>query len=148
MSSLCLTCDDNLNKLPSNCVFTTQGDVQCYHNGQSPEDELLAAARTVSTAKPGTSPSAIYPVRGINDDGYYMYISELSGQPIQNRYTEAPPHADSVNACATCAASIHKDGPLNVPNTEHVKGVPEWGPHSSWLKKKDAHILNDPYYSQ
>jgi hypothetical protein len=146
MSSICLTCDDNKNKLPTNCVFTTQGDVQCYNNGNSPEDELVAAARTVATAKAGTPSAQVYPVRGVDDRGYYQFISDLSGQTIQNRYVQ-PISAENTNACATCAATS-KDKPVISSSNGEVVGIPEWGPHSSWIKKKDAHILNDPFYSQ
>jgi len=155
MSSICLTCDDNINKLPTNCVFTAQGDIQCYNNGTTPEGEMNAAIRMIATAKAGTPSAQIYPVRGVTNDGYYEYISDLSGEPIRNRYAQSPAdssqYADAINSCASCAATtMHKidSAVIIAPSTENIKSIPEWGPHSGWLKKKDAHILNGPYYSQ
>jgi len=142
MSSVCLTCDGKINKLPSNCVFTAQGDIECFHKGTSPEKEMVAATRVVSTAAPGTPAALVYPVRGIDSEGYYRYISELSGEPIQNRYIETIP-AEETNSCAV----KHTQKPIHHKDN-NVVGIPEWGPHASWLSLKDAQILKDPIFNE
>jgi len=141
MNSVCLTCDDSLNKLSSKCVFTAQGDVQCYNDGESPESQMNAALQQIRTAPLGTPAAQVYPVRGVDTDSYYRYISDLSGQPIHNRYVEQIP-VEQTNSCAV------KPTNANYRNSDssHAKGIPEWGPHASWLSEKDAKILKDPLY--
>jgi hypothetical protein len=142
MSSVCLTCDESLNKPSSKCVFTAQGDVQCYNDGDSPESQMNAAVRQIRTAAPGTPAAQVYPVRGVDSDSYYRYISDLSGQPIQNRYIEQIP----VEQTNSCAAKV--DNSVKNSDSSHAKGLPEWGPHASWLSEKDAKILKDPLYAE
>jgi len=141
MSSICLTCENKPNP-KQNCIYSAQGNLQCFNNGERPEDELKAAERIKSTAFPGTPPAQVYPVRGVDDGGYYRYISELSGEPIQNRYIKTAP-ASQTNACAV---SVINSPPLD-NNSSAAKGIPEWGPHSGWLTVKDAATLQDPVFS-
>jgi hypothetical protein len=143
MSSICLTCEDKPNT-KENCIYTAQGNLQCYNDGKSPESEILAAERVKRTAFPGTTPSQVYPVRGIDDEGYYKYISELSGQVIQNRYIQTAP----VSQTNACAVNVVNSPPLNHSPSGAAKGRPEWGPHVGWLSAKDAAILDDPVYSK
>jgi hypothetical protein len=138
MSSICLTCEGN--NLTENCVFTAQGDLQCYNKGDTPEDQMNAAIQEIRTGvpSPASSPAGqVYPVRGVDSFGYYRYISDLSGEPIKMRYGQTIP-ADVTNACAA-KISERKD------SAENAIGLPEWGAHASWIQKKDAGTLKDPY---
>lgn len=127
MSSLCLTCESN--NLTENCVFTAQGDLQCFNKGVTPEEDMLAALKQpkqVNTPSANTN----YPVNGVDSAGYYRNISDLSGQPIQMRYGQTIP-ADVTNACAS------KVTDRNNNDASLANGLPEWGPHSTWLSEKD-----------
>ena len=131
MSALCLTCESN--NLTENCVFTTQGDLQCYEKGVSPEEVMIASLKdnkplNISSAN---APSAMaeYPVNGIDSAGYYRYISDLSGEPIQMRYGQTIP-ADVTNACAAKITERKND-------SGNAIGLPELGPHSTWVSDKD-----------
>ena len=141
MSSICLTCEDKQDPKQT-CIFTAQGNLQCFNKEKAPEQEILAAERVKSTAFPGTPLSQVYPVRGINDQGYYEYISELSGQVIKNRYIQTTP-AEQTNACAV---NVINSPPYD-KTSGNAKGIPEWGPHVGWLSAKDAATLDDPVYA-
>ena len=61
MSSICLTCESN--NLTENCVFTAQGDLQCYNPDAPQEEQVYKAEREIETAPPGTPAAQVYPVR-------------------------------------------------------------------------------------
>lgn len=137
MSSICLTCESN--NLTENCVFTAQGDLQCYNPDAPPQEEqFYKIEREMVTTPPGTPASQIYPVSGVDDQGYYRYISDLSGQPIQMRYGQTIP-AEVTNACAAASVTVKNN------DSRNAVGIPEWGPYASWISKKDAGTLKDPY---
>lgn len=126
MSAICLTCESN--NLTENCVFTTQGELQCYAKGITPEEVLI---EDLKNKKSINTPAAMseYPVNGVDSSGYYRYISDLSGEPIQMRYGQTIP-ADVTNACAAKITDRKND-------SSHANGLPEWGPHSTWISDKD-----------
>jgi len=143
MSSICLTCKSTQKLDPNKeCVFTAQGDLQCTYDvpGLAQDKEIKAAERVTSTAYIGTPSSQVYPVRGVNDKGYYQYISDLSGQPILNRY-------DNPGSASTPSYRNYSCGERLNYDTSEVKGVPEWGAHRAWLAPKDGTTLKDPVFS-
>jgi len=128
MSAICLTCESN--NLTENCVFTVQGDLECFNKGVTPEQSMLASLKNNKVNTPAAANGNMeYPVNGVDSSGYYRYISDLSGEPIQMRYGETIP-ADVTNACAAKITDRKND-------SSHANGLPEWGPHSTWISDKD-----------
>jgi hypothetical protein len=127
MSALCLTCESN--NLTENCVFTVQGDLECYNKGVTPEQNMLASLKQNKVNTPATNENIEYPVNGVDSSGYYRYISDLSGEPIQMRYGQTIP-ADVTNACASKITDRKND-------SGNANGLPEWGPHSTWISDKE-----------
>ena len=143
MSSVCLTCKSSPKFVQhKECIFTAQGDLQCTYDipGLALDKEIKAAEKVTSTAFIGTPSSQIYPVRGLNDQGYYQYISDLSGRPIINRY-------DNPGTASAPAYRNYSCGEKLEYNTSHVKGIPEWGAHNAWIASKDGTTLKDPVFS-
>ena len=126
MSAICLTCESN--NLTENCVFTAQGDLQCFNKGVTPEEDMLTALKQSKSVN-GPSANNEYPVNGLDSSGYYRNISDLSGEPIKMRYGQTI-SADVTNACAAKISDRKND-------SSFANGLPEWGPHSTWLSDKD-----------
>jgi hypothetical protein len=74
MSAICLTCEQN--NLTENCVFTVQGDLECFDKGITPEQKMLDSLKQNQL----NTNENVSEISGIDSAGYYRYISDLSGR--------------------------------------------------------------------